>query len=165
MQDDARVERNQVLGRRQQRIDVDFLDPRLLDHELAEAHQQVFELGDVDGLASTNAFQRGEDLCLLHHAAGQRCVQRRQCQRAVLEDFYQLSAGSEQQHRAKLRIDAAADDDFVAIQLDHRLHGHALEVLRANLLRDRLLDRLESTARTRRRCAGSAARRRRRSCA
>ena len=42
--------------------------------------------------------------------------------------------GAEQQHRAELRIEAAAEDELVAVELDHRLDGDALEVLGAGLL-------------------------------
>ena len=137
MHHDARIERQQPLRRRQQRVDVDLLDPRLLDHQLAEAHQQLFQRREVHRLAAAHALQRREDLGLLHHAPGQRGVQRRQRQRAVLEDFDQLAAGAEQQHRAELRVEAAAEDQLVAVELDHRLHGDALEVLGAGLLGDR----------------------------
>ena len=74
--------------------------------------------------------QRGVDPGLLHHPPGQRGVQRRQRQRAVLEDLDELAAGAEEQDRAELRVEAAADDQLVAVELDHRLDGHALEVLR-----------------------------------
>ena len=125
VQDDAGVERQQPLGRGQQRVDVDFLDPALLDHELAEADQQLLERGQVDRLAAAHALERLVDLGLLHHAARQGGVERRQGQRAVLEDLDQLSAQAEQQHRPELRVEAGADDDLVAFQLDHRLHGDA----------------------------------------
>ena len=75
-------------------------------------------------------------------------VQRRQGQRAVLEDLDQLPAGAEQQHRAELRVEAAADDQLVAVQLDHRLDGHAQEVLGAGPLAHRRLDRADRRART-----------------
>ena len=76
-----------------------------------------FERGQVHRLAAAHALQRLVDLGLLHHPARQRGVQRRQRQRAVLEDLDQLSAGAEQQHRAELRIEAAADDQLVAVEL------------------------------------------------
>jgi hypothetical protein len=61
----------------------------------------------------------------------------------VLEHFDELAAGAEQQHRAELRVNAAAEDDFVAVELDHLLHGDALEMLRAGLLGAGGLDGLE----------------------
>ena len=111
----ARVERDQAVRRGQQRIDVDFLDPALLGHQRAEAHQEHFERGQIHRLAAAHAFQRLVDLGLLHHAPRQRGVQRRQAERAVLEDLDQLAAGAEQQHRAELRIEAAADDQLVGV--------------------------------------------------
>src|SRR5450756_1596356 len=129
VQYDAGIEREDAFGGDEQGIDVDLGDPRLLDDELAEADHQLFESGDVHGLASTYALQRPENFCALHHAPGKRAVQRGQSQRAVLVYFDKLAAGSKQQHRAELRINAAADDEFVTFKLDHRLHGDAEEVL------------------------------------
>src|SRR5215469_18976105 len=138
-----RVERQQTFGGREQRIDVDFLDPGLLDDQLAEAHQQLFQGCHAHRLAPANAFQSLEDVGLLHHPKRKRGVQRRQGQSAVFEDLDQLSACAEQDYRPKLRIETAADDQLVAIELRHRLNGYALEVLGASLLRDRFLDVLE----------------------
>ena len=53
----SRIQCEQMLRRRQQRINVDFLDPRLLHHELAEAHQQAFQSGQVDRLAPAHTQQ------------------------------------------------------------------------------------------------------------
>ena len=41
--DDAGVEGDQAVWRGQQRVDVDLLDPALLDDQLAEAHEQLLE--------------------------------------------------------------------------------------------------------------------------
>ena len=41
--------------RREQRVDVDLLDPRLLDDELAEPHQQLLQRGEVHRLAAAHA--------------------------------------------------------------------------------------------------------------
>ena len=41
---------------------------------------------------------------LFHHAARERRVERRQAQRAVLQDLDQLTAGAKEQHRAELRV-------------------------------------------------------------
>src|SRR5205823_4366283 len=92
------------------------------------------------------ALQRLEDLRLLHHAPGQRGVERRQRERPVFEDFDKLSTGAEQEHRAELRIQTAADDNLVAFALDHRLHRDSLEVLRAHFLRNRRLNRAPGAA-------------------
>ena len=97
----------------------------------------------IHRLASAHALQRGEDLGLLHHPQRQSGIQRRQRQRAIFEHLDQLTAGAEQDDRPELRIEAAADDQLVAIELRHRLHGHALEVLRADFLGDRAPNALE----------------------
>jgi len=75
--------------------------------------------------------QGGENLRLLHQSSRERGVERRQAKRAILEHFHQLTAGAEQQHRAKLRVDAAAQNQLVAVGRNHRLDGTAEEVLRA----------------------------------
>ena len=67
VQDHARIERDDLFRRNEQRIDVDFLNPALFDDQLAEAHQQVFQRGQIDRLASTKTFfERAVDLCSLH---------------------------------------------------------------------------------------------------
>ena len=37
------------LGETRSGIDIDFLDPALFDDQLAEAHQQVFQCGQING--------------------------------------------------------------------------------------------------------------------
>ena len=58
VQHDARVQGQEASGRGDERIDVNFLDPRLLDDQLAEAHQQLFQRGDVHRGASAHALAR-----------------------------------------------------------------------------------------------------------
>ena len=72
---------------------------------------------------------------LLHHAAGERGIERRQAEGAVLENFDELAAGAEEQHGAELRVGAAADDELVAVELDHGLDGDAQEVFLAHAFR------------------------------
>ena len=69
----------------------------------------------------------------LHHAPGQGGIERRQCQGAVLVNFHQLAARAKQQHRSELRVNAAADDQLVAVQFDHGLDRHPEEVFLAGL--------------------------------
>ena len=54
-------------------------------------------------------------VCSIMRRASVR-VERRQGERAILIDLDQLAARAEQQHGAELRIDAAADDQFVALE-------------------------------------------------
>ena len=91
---------------------------RLLDHQVAEAHQELLQRAPGrPALPAADALQRRVDPGLLHHPPGERRVQRRQGQRAVLEHFDELPAGAEQQHRAELRVEAAAEDQLVAVEL------------------------------------------------
>ena len=105
VQDDAGIERDELLLGDEQRVDVDFLDPALLDDELAEAHEQFFERGEIDWRPAAHALERGEDARLLHQPARERGIERRQAERAILEDFDELTARAEEQHRAELRIE------------------------------------------------------------
>ena len=116
VQDHAGVEGDQALGRGEQRVDVDLLDPGLLDDELAEADEQLLQRARSTGARPRTPLQRLEDAGLLHHPPRQRGVQRRQGQGAVLEDLDQLAAGAEQQDGAELRVEAAADDQLVAVE-------------------------------------------------
>src|SRR5262249_22025665 len=47
---------------------------------------------------------------------------------------------TEQQYRAELWIETAADDDLVTVQFHHWLHGHALKMLGSYLLGNRRLN-------------------------
>src|SRR5947209_6725223 len=124
----ARVQREESLRGREERVDVDFPDPGLFDDELAEPDQELLEGGEVDRLAAAHALERGVDAGLLHHPPRQGRVERRQGPGPVLQHLHQLSPGAEQQHRAELRVDAAADDQLVAVGTDHRLDRHPREV-------------------------------------
>ena len=140
VQQHARVQSQQPSGRGHQRVDVDFLDPRLSHHQLAETHQQLFQRRHIHRGASAHSLQGGEDARAFHHPPGQRRVERRQSQRAVLEDFDQLPAGSKEQHRPELRVDAASNDQLIPLKLDHRLHRHSQKMFLARLLGHRNFD-------------------------
>ena len=83
------------------------------------------------GLATADPAERAGDLRPLDHPPGERRVERRQGERPVPEELHELAAHPEQEHRAELRVDRRADDQLVAGVVDHRLDGHALEVLGA----------------------------------
>src|SRR5512145_1753107 len=74
-----------------------------------------------------------------HHTPCERRRERRQPEGAVFEDLHQLTAQPEQQHRSELRVDAAAQDQLVSLDLCHRLDGDAKEVPGSHLFRDRSL--------------------------
>ena len=137
VQHHPRVESNELLRRREQRIDIDFLDPALLRNELAEAHEQLLQRRDIARGPAAHAFERREYLGAFHHPPRQRRVQRRQAERPILEHFHQLPARPEKQDRAELRIETASENQFVAVELDHRLHGHAEKIFRAHAALDR----------------------------
>ena len=117
VQDHARIQRDDLFRRNEQRIDVDFLDPALFDDQLAEAHQQVFQCGaDQSAARPRNPFFSARvNLCSLHQPSRQRAIQRRKAKRAILENFDKISTGTEQQHRTELRIDTAAEYQFVTV--------------------------------------------------
>lgn len=80
------------------------------------------------------------DAGAFHQPPGQGGVQWRQGHGAVAEHLHQQPAGAEQDHRAELGVDAAADDQLVgARQLQHGLHGHPAEGALAVQCHDRLL--------------------------
>ena len=132
----ARVERKQLLRCRQQRIDVDFFNPGLFHHQLAEAQQHPLESNQVHRLASPHAGQRRVDSGLLHQALSQRSVERWQRQGVVAVNFDHDSAGAKQDYGPKLRIDGAANNQFVAIALHHRLHRDSGKMLRSGFFGD-----------------------------
>ena len=119
---------------------------RCSDDELAEADQQLLELGEVDAPAAADALERRVDLRPLHHPPGERRVERGKAERAVLEHLDELAAHPEEEHRPELGVDRAPDDELVAGPVHHRLDGHALEVLGALLLGHRVADELVRVA-------------------
>ena len=56
VQDHAGVERDQPLRRGEQRVDVDLLDPALLDDQLAEADQELLQRGQSTGVRPRTPF-------------------------------------------------------------------------------------------------------------
>lgn len=142
MEDDAGIEGEHSSGGDEQRVHVDVGNPALLGDELAEAHEKLFERGEVHGRPSTHTLERGEDFRLLNQPARQRGVERRKAEHGVVGHLDELAAGAEEQHGAELRVDAAAENEFVAIARDHRLDGDAEEVLVPRLLTDGVVNLL-----------------------
>src|SRR5262245_42157247 len=134
------VERNQTLGRGQQRVDINLSDPGLFHHQLTESHQKLLERGHVDGLTAANTLQCLKNSCLFYHSTRQSGVQRRQGKGTVLEDLHQLPASTKEQHWAELRVRAAANNQLVSVHIHHRLHGYAKEMLLTRAFLDRCLD-------------------------
>ena len=104
VQDDPGVERDQPLGRGEQRVDVDLRDPALLDDEQAEPHQQLLQGVEVDRARGRGRRRSASEIVgPLDHPPRERRVQRRQAQRPVPEHLDELAAHAEQEHRAELR--------------------------------------------------------------
>src|SRR6266566_3481549 len=76
----AGIERQQLLGRCNQRIDIDFAKARLVDNKLAESHKECFERFEIDTLASPDSFEGRKDFGSFHETFPQRGVQRRKRQ-------------------------------------------------------------------------------------
>src|SRR5262245_16228263 len=100
----------------------------------------MLEGGQIESTSSVNMLQGTEDLGLLHHPSSQCRVQRGQTEPPVLEDFCKPAAETEQEYRTELWIKAAADDNLIAIEIDHRLHTNSLKMAWAGLSSDRRLD-------------------------
>ena len=143
MKNDPRVERDEFLGRGEERIDVYLGDAALLGDEQGEAHEQLLKSGRIDGTAAANALEGLGDPGPLDHAPGERRVERWQAERSVLDDLDQLATSAEEQHGAELGVRRRAQDELVAGVVDHGLDGHAAEMLGATLLGDRIADRGE----------------------
>jgi hypothetical protein len=59
-------------------------------------------------------------VCSIRRRAS-RCVERRQRQRAIPEDLDELAAGAEEEDRTELRVQAAADVDWLRDRADVRI--------------------------------------------
>ena len=87
---------------------------------LAEADKQFFERPEIDRCPSAHA--RNAPIMRVRSIIRRARVRFSGGSRARdLEDFDQLTARAEKQHRTKLRVDAAAENQFVAVARDHRL--------------------------------------------
>ena len=92
------------------------LDVEQIAQQIAETHQQCFQLIERHRPLAANALQGLEDLRPFDEPAGQRAIERRQPQAPILEHLDEYAAGAEQNHRPELRIDRAADDQFIALR-------------------------------------------------
>ena len=140
------VERQEPFGRREQGIDVNLLDPALLDDQIAKTDEQLLERRQVHRPPAANPSKRRENLGLLHHPAGQGAIERRQAEGAILDDLDQLATRAEEKNRAELGVEAAADDQLITVERDHRLNTDPLEMLGTGAAADRRLDGVESTS-------------------
>ena len=73
-------------------------------------------------------------------------IERRQTERSVFEYLDKLASRAKEKDRTELRVQAAANDQLVAIELDHGLDAHPLEMLTTTVARDTGGDRLISLA-------------------
>ncbi len=138
MEHHPRVERDQLVGTGEQRVDVQLADQRLLDDELAEADEELLQRGEVDRPATAHALECRVDLRALHHPAGERARQRRQREGAVLEDFDQLLVRFshlvvEQPAIREIDINPLLASPERLIALDARIVLHGPEVSDAQL--------------------------------
>src|SRR5271169_1018452 len=140
MNNDARVQSDEALRGGQQWVDINLFDPWLFYDKPAEAHHELIKICQRHRLFSAYAFERGENVGLLHHAARQGCVEWRQAEGAVFVYLDQNASRTEQQHRSELRVDAAAHDQLVTIAGNHGLNGHSLEMSCARLFPHASLD-------------------------
>src|SRR5829696_852262 len=129
VQNDAGVEGYQALLRGQERVDIELLDPGLLDDELARTNEQPLQGADVDRRPSPDATERLEDAGPFHHSPGERGGQRREGEGPVPVHLDKRAAGPEEQYGTELRVQAAADDQLVAVEAYHLLDGGTAEVL------------------------------------
>ena len=122
------VQREGALGVAQQRVDVDLGDARLAGQQLGDRQQGAHHGVDVGGRHIAPAVQQPGHACALDQRAGQRGVQRRQGHCPVGHHFHGGAALAEQQDRAELGVDAAADDELQrARPAHHGLHGEAFD--------------------------------------
>ncbi len=106
------------------------LNARVLHNQLAEAHENSFQVLEIDRCPAANALQRFVDVRLLHQALRERGVERRQSQSAVAVNLHELAARTKKNDGAELWVDAAAQNQLVSLQLHHGLDGDAEERFR-----------------------------------
>lgn len=104
---DARIERDDARRVRQQRVDVDLRHLRQVGGELRQAHEDFRHLGAVHRRHVAIAGHLPGDAGARDHVAGNPHVERRQRQRAVLDQFHRLAAAAEQ-HGTQLKVGSSA---------------------------------------------------------
>ena len=113
---------------RKQRVDVELLDRRAIDHELRQPPQRLGDRREVGGRPVAIAFEQLVDAGLLHEIARQLVIQRRQRHRRIVDDLGCRASRSEQDHRAEQGILVDAEQEFVRVgPRDHGLHGEAFD--------------------------------------
>src|SRR5215471_4342221 len=86
-----RIERHQLLGRCDQRIDIDFAETWLVYYKLAEPHHGGFQCVEVDGFSSPDSLERLKDFGSFHKTFRQSGVQRWKRQGLVAVHLHELS--------------------------------------------------------------------------
>src|SRR5215203_5603980 len=97
-----------------------------------EARSGLMSSSLIQGCSTTSWLvrtQRLEDSGPFHHPPGECGCQRREGEGPVPVHLDQRAAGPEEQDGTELRVQAAADDQFVAVETDHLLDGCAAKVL------------------------------------
>ncbi len=112
----------------------------MADDQLAEADQDLLEESQVHGRVPPASLKCVVNAGLLHEAAGEGGSERGQAQSLILELLHKNAASAKEQHRAELRIHAAAENELAAGPAHHRLDAHALEVAWAGRFLNRLFD-------------------------
>ena len=128
------------------------LIPRCSTTRWLKSDQKLLERRQVHRPAAANASERREELGLLHHPPGQRGVERWQAKGAILDNLNKLAPRAEKKYRPELGVDAAADDQLVTVERDHRLNTDPLEMLRTGVPADRRLDGAIGACGPRQRC-------------
>jgi len=81
-----------VLGRCNQRINVDFAKARLVYNKLAKPHNECFERYEIDTFAPPDSFEGRKDFGSFQEPFRLRGVQRRKGQGLVTIHLHELSA-------------------------------------------------------------------------
>ena len=111
-QADAGVQRQDAVGIRQQGIDVELDDLGDLHHQGREPHQGQGDRLQIGARQAGPAAQAGMDPGLLQHRHGQAQIERGETQGPVPQHLRATATLTDQQHGAKLRVFAEAEDQL-----------------------------------------------------
>src|SRR5438876_9851601 len=68
VQNNSRVQGQDLRVRRQQRVNINPFDPSLLGYQQAETDEQSFEISQIYRNSAANALEHRIDTCLLRHS-------------------------------------------------------------------------------------------------
>lgn len=130
--------RQQSFRRGQPRIDVDLADARCSATNSLNFTGTPSSAVLSTALRPSHSLKGGEDLRPFHQPPCERGVERGLAEYTVAVDFDKLPSRSKEKNRSELRVDAACENELVALRANHGLHRDTQKCFCARFDGDRI---------------------------